>query len=295
MLNEARETTERTIDKMHRHMHDVCGFKPATNRKQARHQFLVVTKQKRLRLEKIKKAITQQLRYVKENLVSINALNHCRTSLLGAGLNRYRKLLAESELVQQQKVLNNSDTRGIPNGIVILSQSYIRLILYGKARDNVKFGTRIKISVTGEGFVFLDRLSWDSYNEGEDLKSQVFAFCRRHGYCSSIVLCYAKQIYGIQSSLVFCQQHNIPLNGTRLGRAKNDPALVAAEKQIALEDQRKQNGVEGKIGQARQQFGLDLVCEKLVETSGCTIAMNPLVMDLEKLLELLLVLSAIVL
>jgi len=57
MLNEARETTERTIDKMHRHMHDVWGFKPATNRKQARHQFLVVAKQKRLRLEKIKKAI----------------------------------------------------------------------------------------------------------------------------------------------------------------------------------------------------------------------------------------------
>ena len=85
------------------------------------------------------------------------------------------------------------------------------------------------------------------------------------------------------------------MNGTRLGGAKNDPALVASEKQIALEDQRKQNDVEGKICQARQRFGLGLIREKLVETSGCSIAVNFLVMNLEKLLELLIILFAIVL
>ena len=37
-------------------------------------------------------------------------------------------------------------------------------------------------TVTEDGFTFLDRLSFDPYNEGEDLKAQVFAYRRRHGH-----------------------------------------------------------------------------------------------------------------
>jgi transposase, IS5 family len=74
---------------------------------------------------------------------------------------------------------------------------------------------------------------------------------------------------------------------------KNDPDLVAAEKKIALDDQRRRNGVEGKIGQGKRRFEVGLVREKLAENSGCTIAMNLLVMNLKKLLELLYVLIAI--
>ncbi|EAQ73951.1 hypothetical protein WH5701_09950 [Synechococcus sp. WH 5701] len=88
-------------------------------------------------------------------------------------------------------------------------------------------------------------------------------------------------------------RHGIRLSGPRLGRPKNDPDLVAAEKKIALDDQRRRNGVEGKFGQGKRRFGLGLVREKLAETSGCTIAINLLVMNLEKLLELLVVLIAI--
>lgn len=100
MLNEAREMTERMIDKMHRHVRDVCGFKPRTNHKKARYQFLVVAKQKRLRLDKIKKANAQQLQHLKQDLANMNAFNLCRISHLGASLNRYSKLLVESKLVQ---------------------------------------------------------------------------------------------------------------------------------------------------------------------------------------------------
>ena len=52
----------------------------------------------------------------------------------------------------------------------------------GKARCNVEFGAKISISVTGEGFTFLDRLSYDPNNEGEDLKGQAIPYRRRHGH-----------------------------------------------------------------------------------------------------------------
>ena len=48
--------------------------------------------------------------------------------------------------------------------------------------------------------------------------------------------------------------------------------------------------MEGKIGQGKRRFGLGLIREKLAVTQGSTIALNVLVMNLEKLLELLFVL-----
>ena len=65
--------------------------------------------------------------------------------------------------------------------------------------------------------------------------------------------------------------------------------MLAAEKKQFLDDQRQRNAVEGKIGQAKRRYGLGLICEKLATTQGSAIALNVLVMNLEKLLELLFV------
>jgi IS5 family transposase len=90
----------------------------------------------------------------------------------------------------------------------------------------------------------------------------------------------------------FWLRHGIRLSGPRLGRPKRDPELLAEEKRQFLDDQRQRNAVEGKIGQGKRRFGLGLIREKLAVTQGATIALNVLVMNLEKLLELLFVLFA---
>jgi IS5 family transposase len=141
-----------------------------------------------------------------------------------------------------------------------------------------------------QGFTFLDRLSYDPYNEGEDLKAQAKAYRRRHGHYP-VVIC-ADQLYRTRSNRAFCQRHGIRLSGPRLGLPKNDPELVAVEKQQFIDDQRQRNAVEGKIGQGKRHFGLGLIREKLPATQGSTIALNNLVMNLEKLLELLFALFA---
>jgi hypothetical protein len=68
--------------------------------------------------------------------------------------------------------------------------------------------------------------------------------------------------------------------------------LLAEEKKQFADDQRQRNAVEGKIGQGKRRYGLDLIREKLATTQGSAIALNVLVMNLEKLLELLFVLLA---
>jgi hypothetical protein len=79
----------------------------------------------------------------------------------------------------------------------------------------------------------------------------------------------------------------IRLSGPRLGRPKSDPDLVAEEKMRFIDDQRRRNAVEGKFGQGKRRFGSGLIREKLALTQGSTIAMNILVMNLEKLLGLI--------
>jgi transposase, IS5 family len=176
-------------------------------------------------MNKIRKAIKQQLGHLRRNLASIDALTVCGACLLAAGRYAYKKLLVVRELVRQQNILYHSDSRSIPDRIVSLSQAYVRPIVRGKARCNVEFGAKISISVTGEGFTFLDRLSFDPYNEGEDLKGQASAYRCRHGHYPKVIC--ADQIYRTRANRAFFLRHGIRLSRPRLGRPKSDPELLA--------------------------------------------------------------------
>ena len=144
----------------------------------------------------------------------------------------------------------------------------------GKARCNVEFGAKISISVTGDGFTFLDRLSYDPYNVGEDLKSQARSYRRRHGHYPKVI--YADQIHRMCANRAFCFRHGIRLRGPRLGRPKSDPELAADAKRPFADGQRQRNAVEGKIGQGKRRYGLGLIREKLAVTQGSAIALDVL-------------------
>lgn len=232
--------------------------------------------------------IGQQLRHLQRNVASIDGLISCGASLLAAGKHWYLTLLLVSEMVRQQRILYHADTRSIKDRIVSLTQPHLRSIVRGKARSNVESGAKVSISVTGGGFAFLDRLSWDPYNEGEDHKAQVQAYRGRYGYFPKVVC--ADQIYRIRTNRAFCQRLGIRLSGPGLGRPNNDPVIFADELKVTLEDQRRRHAVEGKIGHSKRRFGPGLIRETLPNTSGCTIAMNLLEMNQVKLLELLFVL-----
>ena len=55
----------------------------------------------------------------------------------------------------------------IEDRIVSINQPHIRPIVRGKAGSSVEFGAKISASCV-DGYVFLDRLSWDNFNESPD-------------------------------------------------------------------------------------------------------------------------------
>ena len=66
----------------------------------------------------------------------------------------------------------DNNKRSIEERIVSIDQPYIRPIVRGKAGSSVEFGAKISVSEI-EGYVFLDELNWENYNESKYLIEQV--------------------------------------------------------------------------------------------------------------------------
>jgi IS5 family transposase len=76
----------------------------------------------------------------------------------------------------------------------------------------------------------------------------------------------------------WCKQKGIRISGPPLGRP---PANVSQEKKkLALEDEKIRQAIEGKFGQGKRRFSVNLVMTKLENTSRTAIAITFLVMNL---------------
>jgi len=118
---------------------------------------------------------------------------------------------------------NNSQR--VDDRIVSISQPHVRPIVRGKAGRPAEFGAKLSISVVG-GFSFVDRRSWDSYNEGTDLIEQIETFRRRFGcYPESV---HVDKIYRTRENRASCKKHGIRMSGPPLGRKPQN--VSAADK-----------------------------------------------------------------
>jgi hypothetical protein len=154
----------------------------------------------------------------------------------------------------------------------------------GKARAAVEFGTKISISVSN-GFAFLHRLSWDAYNEGEDLIAQAKKYKQEHG-CYPERIC-ADRIYINTKNRHFFTRNNIRLSGKRLGRPPKDAEINTAHKKQLSADQRRRNEVEGCFGSGKRKYSLALIMARLANAAETSISMAFLVMCAEKIQRLL--------
>lgn len=275
LLNRARVHTEKIIDILYKQIKEKTHKKPRTYRNLARKDYLAVAKQRRPTKNKRRQAIKKQLQYIKRNLAHIEQLIDSGATLEGLNKKQYKTLLVLAEVTRQQQWLFDNNKQSIEDRIVSLSQPHIRPIVRGKAGKSVEFGAKLSASCF-EGYVFLDRMSWDNFNESGDLKAQVEAYHRFTGYYPESV--HADRIYRTRENRAWCKEKGIRISGPPLGRP---PANVSkSKKKQALEDERIRNAIEGKFGQGKRRFGLNRVMAKLDNTSGTVIAITFLVMNL---------------
>ena len=280
LLNEAREKSEDIIDAMHEPFKGILK-KPRTYRQKARKAYLAVAKQKKPGAKKIRKAIGQQLRYLRRNLGHIDRM-------AGEGLlfylskRMYRLLPVIKELYRQQLWMYENRTHSIADRIVSIYQPHVRPMVRGKAKSPVEFGAKVSISLV-RGFSFVERIDWDSYNESCDLIEQIKRYKQRFGFYPESV--HVDKIYRTRENRRFCKKHGIRISGSPLGRPIHESEQLKEQRKLQRQDELDRIAVEGKFGQGKRRFSLSRIMTKLAMTSEVSIVVSFIVMNLEKILS----------
>ena len=283
LINEAREKTERMIDNLHE---PFVGKekKPRMYRNVARRNYLSVAKQKRPGYKKIRKAIRKQLGFLRRNLKNIDEmiLGETKIHLSNKQCTDFGVI---KKLFEQQRYMYENKTHTVANRIVSISQPHVRPIIRGKAKCNVEFGAKVAISLV-DGFSFVDKISWDSYNESTDLIKQIESYKKRFGFYPESV--HGDQIYRTRENRTYCAERGVRFSGPPLGRPKKatpeNAKQLKQEKRQHRQDEIDRIAVEGKFGQGKRRFSLGRIMTRLAETSESVIMIAFMVMNLEKIL-----------
>jgi hypothetical protein len=281
LLNESREKCEEIIDKLYEQLKGRIP-KPRTYRHNARRDYLRAIKRRKHTQKGLRKALRQQLQYIRRDIHHIEALIQRGAVLEGLTRQQYRNLLVVGEVYRQQKQMYDENRNSIADRIVNISQPHVRPIVRGKAQALVEFGAKIFLSRIN-GYHILDAISWDNINESTLLIEQIKRYKQRMGYYPEAVL--ADKIYRTGENLRFCKEHNIHLSGPRLGCLVNDNSYSDKQEQA---DRAQRNAIEGSFGTGKRRYGLGRIMMKLKETNETSISLIILVMNLEKRLKLLL-------
>jgi IS5 family transposase len=282
LLNEARKKTEAIIDTLHEPLRGE-EVKVRTYRCRARQDYLRFAKKRKHTEREWRKAIGKQLRYVQRNVRHIQQLAD-RVQLSRLTRRQLRDLWVVQELVRQQRQMHQERTHVVAGRIVSLSQPHVRPIVRGKLAAAVEFGAKLSVSVV-DGFCYVDRLSWDNYNESADLSEQIERYRARYGHYPCSV--HADKLYRTRENRRYCQQRGIRLSGPALGRPRKDPTQSKAHRRQQRLDERVRVEIEGKFGVGKRKYSLGRVMAKLARTSETAIGIVFLVMGLEKAVRVL--------
>ncbi len=285
LLNTSREHSERLIDRLYEP--EAGKVKPRTYRRKARKDYLSLAKKRKKSVKELRKGLRKQLNYLKRNLHTINMLlDNFKGRDIPLEYKDFKTLWVITEVYRQQKEMYDQRSHKVADRIVSISQPHVRPIVRGKAGREVEFGAKISACLI-DGYTFLDKVSWDAYNESGDLPLQVERYKERFGCYPEAVV--ADQIYGTRANRQYLKELNIRFSGKALGRPRKntglDDAVRKAEQKRRKHESRLRNHIEGKFGEGKRGYDLALVKAKTVRTSEAWIAAVFFVMNLARWLR----------
>lgn len=274
LLNEAREKLETIIIRFCKSY----GFsRPRMYRKQARKNYLALTKAKKRSTKKIRATIRKQLAYIKRDIGYLESYmedGYAPTS------KEISLLMTIYKLYEQQQYMYQNKVHSVENRIVSISQPWIRPIVRGKTKAPVEFGAKFDLSIDDSGLGRIEKISYDAYNESTVLVEAVERFRVRTGHYPERLL--ADQIYRTRDNRKFCKLHGIRLSGPKLGRPSLTKQSVK-EKRQEYQDNTDRIEVERSFSLSKRCYGMDLIRTKLYDTTLTSIALSVFVTNLFKI------------
>ncbi len=275
LLNKSREHLEKAITILweevpHR------GHKLPYSARKARKSYLKLAKSKKWTKAKCRKAIGEQLRYIELASKRLETLQRQVPDSEQLFPRWLRERLSKIPRVYaQQKEMFDNNTHVCADRIVSLEQPHVRPITRGKRPNPTEFGQKLHLSVV-DGYTYLEQTSWSNFNEGTDLQAAVEDYFRKFNCYPAVVL--ADKIYQTRANKMYCKEHGIRLSGPPLGRRKSNESDAKLQRQM-YKDSCLRNAIEGRNGNAKRRFGLDLIMAKLDETAKTEAALVILAMN----------------
>ena len=90
----------------------------------------------------------------------------------------------------------------------------------------------------------------------------------------------ADKIYRNRNNLVYCREHGIRLSGPSLGRPKEN---ATTDRKTEYEDNADRIAVERAFALAKQKYRLGLITSRLDETTGSSIVLSVIAMNVDRI------------
>jgi hypothetical protein len=278
LLNEAREKTERLIDRLHVYSE---GKKPRTYREKARKEYLSVAKRRKKARKTLRWGLRKLLGYVGRNLKNIVKMLE-KTGLGILSKREQRNLLVCHEVFKQQEEMYKNKVNRIEDRIVSITQPHVRPIKRGKAGAETEFGSKLLVSVV-DGYVRIEKHSWDNFNESTIFKDAVERYKNRYGQYPASV--HVDKIFLTKDNRNYCKEKGTRISGPPLGRPSSDAEKTREARKQELQDANDRIPIEGKFGNVKRKYGLDRIFAKKDNTSECEIAAGILILNLDKIMR----------
>jgi hypothetical protein len=280
LLNESRENTERMIDKLVK----ILGWqnKPRIYRRKARQSYLLFVKKKRKTKKEIRRAMREQLQFVRRNIAMIHKMldEYQGDKWPLAKRDQYLFWVIQHLYAQQKEMYDNKKNK-CSNRIVSIHQPHVRPMVRGKDKSKAEFGAKLSVS-EHDGMSRVDRIHWEATHEAADLPSQVETYKNQHGYYPEVVI--VDKLYTNRVNRAWLKSKGIRCSGKPLGRPPKTKK-TAHQKRKERKEQAERNHIEGKFGQGKNAYGLNKIRAKLKETSESWICAIFFVMNLTKLVK----------
>lgn len=162
---------------------------------------------------------------------------------------------------QQKNHFKSGDSReSIPNRIVSVSKPYIRPIVRGKETKTVEFGAKCN-NILIDGISFIEKLSFNAFNEGTRLKHCVSLSEKLTGV--PVKKIGGDQGYSGNDNRTFCKENRIETSFTQKGRTGKNEVKNATKRELARV---RATAMEGSFGTQKEHYGLRKIAARIKST-----------------------------
>lgn len=278
LLNEVRQWLVEKIVRIGKK----TGIRKRTYRRKARKEYLSFSSRRKKTRKAVKVAKKAMLQYVRRNLKQFEELaSELKKRGLKLASDVRKRFETARKIYEQQALMYREKVHRVRDRIVSFHQPEIRPIVRGKAGKEVEFGPKGAVSLV-DGYMFLDKLSYDNFNESQTLPGAVEQYEERFGRMPEELI--GDGIYGNRENRKYLKEKGIRTALKPLGR-RAQSREAEQHRNWVRRKQKQRNRIEGMIGHGKEHFGLDRIRYRIDEGAEIWVRMGLLGMNLDTALK----------